>query len=144
MHWGGLWDDIECDYAFPYLIQWEESEKDGHIHVSDTSVVSITPPSPVGCDPIVITYNASGRNLMEADPVHIHLGRTVDEVRWRDVISTAMTRNGVNWTYTYHPPPGTEEISIAFNDGANTWDNNDRQDWHFTVDGCEDATSGLD
>lgn len=109
------------------------------------AVVSIDPPAPTGCDPIVITYNPSGRTLVGVTPVYIHIGRTVNSQRWQDVIlpNPTMTAAGANWTYTYTPPPGTEEISMAFNDGGADWDSNDGADWHFTVDGCEDIPTGL-
>ena len=107
--------------------------------------VSIDPPSPVGCGPITITYNPSGRDLVGVNPVYIHIGRTVNGSRWQDVIlpNPAMTQSGANWTYTYYPAPGTEEISMVFNDGGAIWDNNGGDDWHFVVDACEEAPTGL-
>ncbi|OQA26390.1 MAG: Carbohydrate binding domain (family 25) [Verrucomicrobia bacterium ADurb.Bin345] len=131
---------------------WDNNNKnDWHIPVincgtsTPPATVSINPPSPTGCDPIVITYNPSGRELVGVSQVYIHIGRTVNGVRWRDVIlpNPAMTQSGANWTYTYHPVPGTEEISMVFNDGGAIWDNNDDNDWHFAVDGCEELPTGL-
>jgi hypothetical protein len=103
--------------------------------------VSINPTNPVGCGPITVTYNPSGRNLLGTDPVKIHIGRN----GWQDVIlpNPNMTKSGSLWTYTYTPAPGTTNISMAFNDGGATWDSNGGADWHFTVTGCAAAPTGL-
>lgn len=103
--------------------------------------VSISPTDPVGCGPITITYNPSGRILLGVDPVKIHIGRN----GWQDVIlpNPAMTKSGAYWTYTYTPLPGTTNINLAFNDGASTWDNNTEMNWNFAVAGCEDIPTGL-
>ncbi len=94
------------------------------------------PPAPDGCDPITIYYDPSGRPISGAAQVYIHVGRN----DWQDVLSPdpAMTLDGGVWSYTYHPPPGTEEINFVFNDGAEGWDNNDGNNWNVTVTNCED------
>ncbi len=103
--------------------------------------VSINPTNPVGCGPITVTYNPSGRTLLGVNPVKIHVGRN----GWQDVIlpNPNMTQSGANWTYVYTPAPGTTNINMVFNDGGAVWDNNDDSDWHFAVDGCEDIPTGL-
>ncbi|MDY0145930.1 MAG: carbohydrate-binding protein, partial [Kiritimatiellia bacterium] len=103
--------------------------------------VSINPAAPVGCGPITITYNPSGRVLLGADPVKIHIGRN----GWQDVIlpNPNMTKSGSTWTYAYTPPPGTTNINMVFNDGGAVWDNNTEMNWNFAVVGCEDIPTGL-
>lgn len=103
--------------------------------------VSISPTNPVGCDPVTITYNPSGRDLQGADPVKIHIGRN----GWQDVIlpNPSMSQSGAYWTYVYTPPAGSTNINMVFNDGGATWDNNDGADWHFAVEGCDDIPTGL-
>jgi hypothetical protein len=103
--------------------------------------VTINPTNPVGCGPVTVTYNPSGRNLQGVNPVKIHIGRN----GWQDVIlpNPNMTASGANWTYTYTPPPGTTNINLVFNDGGAVWDNNGGDDWHFAVEGCEDIPTGL-
>ena len=103
--------------------------------------VSISPTNPVGCGPITITYNPSGRNLMGVNPVKIHIGRN----GWQDVIlpNPNMTQSGANWTYVYTPLPGTTNINVVFNDGGAVWDNNDSANWNFAVAGCEMVPTGL-
>ncbi len=102
---------------------------------------SINPTNPVGCGPITITYNPSGRSLMGVNPVKIHIGRN----DWKDVIlpNPNMTQSGAYWTYVYTPLAGTTNINMVFNDGGNTWDNNGGADWHFVVQGCEVIPTGL-
>ena len=103
--------------------------------------VSINPSNPVGCGPIVITYNPSGRPLLGINPVKIHIGRN----GWKDVIlpNPSMTPSGANWTYSYVPVPGTTNIDLVFNDGGATWDNNGGADWRFAVEACEVIPTGL-
>ena len=98
--------------------------------------VSTVPHQPVGCDPITIRYNPIGRNLAPADQVYIHIGRN----GWQDVIdpNPAMTLADGIWSYTYAPPPNTEEINFVFNNGIGTWDNNGGQDWNVVVTDCDD------
>jgi hypothetical protein len=111
-----------------------------------TPVVSIDPASPVGCDPVTITYDPAGRSLAAASSVYIHIGRN----GWHDVIepNPAMTPSGAVWTYVYNVMPGTAQIDLVFNDGnANEelriWDNNGGADWHFAITGCEALLPGL-
>ncbi len=121
---------------------------DWHVNVANCGdeppppqTVSIHPTEPVGCGPITITYNPSGRNLQGVNPVKVHIGRN----GWQDVIlpNPSMTQSGANWTYVYTPLPGTEMIDMVFNDGGAVWDNNDDADWHFAVEGCEAIPTGL-
>ena len=121
---------------------------DWHVNVADCgdqppppATVSISPTNPVGCGPVTVTYNPSGRNLLGADPVKIHIGRN----GWQDVIqpNPAMTRSGANWTYVYTPIPGTEVIDMVFNDGGAVWDNNSGADWHVAVADCVEVPAGL-
>lgn len=105
------------------------------------ATVSINPTNPVGCGPITITYNPSGRPLVGANPVFIHIGRN----GWQDVElpNPAMAASGQNWTYIYTPLPGTTNINMVFNDGGSTWDNNGGNDWHFNVTACDPVPSGF-
>ncbi|NLG36271.1 MAG: hypothetical protein GX548_13055, partial [Lentisphaerae bacterium] len=129
--------------------QWDNNGgADWHVNVANCGdeppppqTVTIDPAEPVGCGPVTITYNPSGRNLLGVNPVKIHIGRN----GWQDVIlpNPSMTQSGANWTYVYTPLPGTEMIDMVFNDGGAVWDNNDDADWHFAVDGCEDVPTGL-
>ncbi len=94
------------------------------------------------CEPITITYNPAGRPLQGASAVKIHIGRN----GWKDVIlpNPSMTKSGANWTYTYYQPlPGSTNIDVVFNDGANQWDNNGGADWHFAITECPDIPTGL-
>ena len=103
--------------------------------------VTLDPAHPGACEPFTIIYNPSGRNLQGAPNVKIHIGRN----GWQDVIlpNPSMTPSGANWTYLYTPLPGTTNINLVFNDGANIWDNNDQQDWHFAITECPDVPTGL-
>ncbi len=102
---------------------------------------SVQPPAPAGCAPVTIIYNPSGRPLLGAPQVFLHVGCN----GWQDVIlpNPAMTASGAYWTYLYTPPPGTHEINVVFNNGGATWDNNDGLDWAFAVTDCEPLPRGL-
>ena len=103
--------------------------------VNPGPAVWTTPENPDGCDPVMIHYNPSGRNLASATEVFIHVGRN----GWQDVVlpNPAMTRDGNAWTYVYAPPPGTTNVNVVFNNGA-TWDNNSDANWNFAVANCPD------
>lgn len=127
---------------------WDNnSGSDWRVSVANCGDGGITPPPPAdtvetipavpqGCDPITIRYNPTGRNLASASQVYIHIGRN----GWQDVLADpnpAMTQDGEVWTYTYDPDIGTEVINFVFNDGAETWDNNDELNWNVTVADCD-------
>ena len=97
--------------------------------------VTFDPAEPVGCVPVAITYDGTGRVLDGAAQVYIHIGRN----GWQNVISPnpAMTSLGNNrWEYTYNMPGETTQLNMVFNDGADTWDNNSEQDWALAVTDC--------
>ena len=102
--------------------------------------VRIEPEQPESCEPITIFYSPSGRSLMTASQVYIHIGRN----GWQDVIepNPAMTLVDGVWTYTYEPGANTEVINFVFNDGGSTWDNNSDANWSYAVGGC-DAPTGF-
>jgi hypothetical protein len=105
--------------------------------------VSISPANPVGCDPITITYNPSGRTLSGTSQVRIHIGGN----NWQGVIepNPAMTQVGDVWTYQYTPTPGTTNINMVFNNGGKPpiWDNNNSANWKFVVEGCAALPEGF-
>jgi hypothetical protein len=97
--------------------------------------VTFDPTEPVGCVPVTITYDATGRGLEGASPIFIHIGRN----GWQDVIDPrpVMTSLGNNrWEYTYTMPGETTELNLVFTDNAGTWDNNNGQDWMLPVTDC--------
>ena len=104
-----------------------------------TGVVSIS--SAGACDPITITYNPDGRPLASASTVKIHIGRN----GWTDAIepNPSMTKSGSVWTYLYTPLPGTTNINMVFNNGADLWDNNSEANWNFAITPCPELPTGL-
>lgn len=106
---------------------------------TNVSTVAFDPPAPSGCVDVTITYTAHDGPLKTAQPVYIHVGHN----DWQDVIDPdpAMTSLGGGvWEYTYAAPVGAYEINCVFNNGAGTWDNNNKNDWKVTVTGCDDIT----
>ncbi|MDK2970352.1 MAG: hypothetical protein PWP23_107 [Candidatus Sumerlaeota bacterium] len=105
--------------------------------VNDTAV-TITPQPPVRGENATITYDATGRALQGATQVNIHLGQN----NWDSVVTPdpAMTSQGSNtWTHTFTVAQDATQIDFVFNDGAETWDNNSGQDWHFTTTEASDT-----
>ncbi len=108
---------------------------DGSGSTPDDDVVEISPdPAQAGQD-VTITYNPAGRILASSSPVYIHHGFN----GWTPTIEPdpAMTWNAVDsvWQITLPVQSSATVIDMVFNDGAGTWDNNDGQDWHFSVSG---------
>ena len=103
--------------------------------------VNFDPAAPVGCVPVTITYDATGRVLDGASQVFIHIGRN----GWQNVIlpNPEMTwMGGELWEYTYTMPGQTTELNMVFNDGAGTWDNNNEQNWALWITGCGEIEAG--
>ena len=152
-YWEYVYETLEDTYEINIVFNdgdgtWDNnSGRDWRLSVANCGDGGITPPppgdvvetvpaAPQGCDPITIRYNPTGRNLAAASQVYIHIGRN----GWQDVLADpnpGMTRDGAVWTYTYHPDPGTEVINFVFNNGAETWDNNDDRNWNVMVADCE-------
>ncbi len=107
-----------------------------HVFVGSTSsgsggddVVSYNPETPVRGGTCTITYNSSGRNLSDANPVYIHLGyNNWDGGSLGDFAMTGTV--GGTWSYTFFVSNNWTQIDSVFNNGSSTWDNNNGQDWH--------------
>ena len=82
---------------------------------------------------VTIQYVATGRNLAPANPVYIHLGWN----HWNPVVSpdAEMTFNPASkcWQYIVTAPTNATNLNFDFNDGQNTWDNNDGLNWNYGV-----------
>ncbi len=136
-------DTFEINMVFTDGTDWDNnSGNDWNITVINCSddeplpTVSTVPEEPVGCDPVTIRFNPSGRSIADAEQMYIHIGRN----GWSDVIDPdpAMTWEGNHWSYTYDPAPGTEVVNFVFNDGDGAWDNNNGNDWHVNIADCDD------
>jgi len=99
------------------------------------SGVTITPDPAVAGQSVLVQYDASGGVLASAGTVYIHYGFN----NWGTVNPTdpPMTYNAgeSTWEITLSVPQSATQFDCVFNDGAGTWDNNNGQDWHFTVTG---------
>lgn len=101
--------------------------------------INTSPEQPNGCEDVTITYVPGTGPLKDASEIYIHVGHDA----WQDVITPnpLMTDSGTgSWSYVYQLHPGTEEINVAFNDGA-TWDNNNGDDWAVIVSNCSQIVS---
>ena len=99
------------------------------------SLMTYSPASPAGCNPVTITYRPNNGPLQSATNIHIHIGHD----GWQGAITPdpSMTPHADgSWTYLFTPQPGTEQINICFNDGAVAWDNHATLDWVIPVTGC--------
>jgi hypothetical protein len=69
--------------------------------------------------------------LSAATSVNIHYG--YNGANWTTVPGVPMTKSGSFWTYSYTVPVPATNITLVFNTGGTTWDNNGGQDWKFAV-----------
>ena len=101
-------------------------------------VVEIDPdPAQAGQD-VTIYYDPAGRPLASASQVYVHYGFN----NWNPTMSPdpPMAWNAAEsvWQITVPVQSSATQLDVCFNDdpgGSGTWDNNDGNDWHFTVDG---------
>ena len=98
------------------------------------SVAVWAPTHPLRGQNLAITYSPNQGPLEGAAQVLIHIGHSLKtQGEWKDVISTNMAASGTDWTYNYTVPTNATSVEFVFHDGNGTWDNNDGDDWHVTV-----------
>ena len=112
-----------------------------HVYIGDGSgggpgdAVVIDPDPAQAGENVLIQYDPAGRVLESAPEVHLHYGFN----EWNPVVSPdpAMTWNATEavWEVTVMVQSSATQLDMVFNDGADTWDNNNEQDWHFSVTG---------
>ena len=111
-----------------------------HVYVGTTSQgggerVTISPDPAVAGQNVTISYDPAGGPLAGAAQVYLHYGFN----HWSPVIAPdpAMTWNAgeAAWQITVLVQSSATQLDLVFNNGAGTWDNNNGQDWHFTVTG---------
>lgn len=98
--------------------------------------VTINPDPAVAGQSVTISYDPAGGPLVGVGQVYLHYGFN----QWSPVISPdpAMTWNAGSsaWEISVPVQSAATQLDMVFNDGAGTWDNNNGQDWHFTVTGA--------
>lgn len=96
--------------------------------------VTFTPSSPRTTDPLIVRYNAAGRNLSNAAPVYLNI--TFDN--WATVSNLVMSPAGTGiWTATNTIPAGTTNAIVYLNDtgtpGTGLVDNNGGANWSVKI-----------
>ena len=96
--------------------------------------VSFSPSAPRTTDPLIVRYNASGRNLSNAAPVYLNI--TFDN--WATTSNQAMSAAGSGiWTLTNAIPGGSTNARVYFNTvntpGGGLVDNNNGTNWSVAV-----------
>lgn len=99
--------------------------------IAPPPTVSLQPAKPVAGKSLTVTYFPGGRNLSQSSNIFIHYGH--DNANWTTAPGFIMTNNGDTRTYTYTVPSVAKSIVMCFNDGKNTWDNNNNQNWTFEL-----------
>jgi hypothetical protein len=114
-----------------------------HVYIGDGSgsggpggdTVVVSPDPPQAGQNVTITYDATGRALESSSQVLLHYGFN----GWNPVISpdAPMTWNATDsvWEVTVPVQSTATVLDFVFTDGAGAWDNNNGQDWHYTVEG---------
>ncbi|MFQ5430542.1 MAG: carbohydrate binding domain-containing protein, partial [Phycisphaerae bacterium] len=133
-----------------------------HVYIGDGSGSGsggnavIVNPDPVQANqPVTVSYDPTGGPIAGATQVYLHYGFD----GWNPVISPdpAMAWNPTasRWELSISVPGSATQLDLVFNDGAGVWDNNNGQDWHFSVvggsppqqpwqlDGTRDADASL-
>ena len=111
---------------------------------------TVTGGAPVGLvvvepDPVqagqqaTVSYNPAGRPLEDATEVFLHAGFNIWAVMIEPDVS--MTEFGGIWRATINVPTHAWQLDLVFNDGAETWDNNGQEDWHYDVEGTIPVTT---
>lgn len=97
--------------------------------------VVLDPETPIAGQSVTISYDPAGGPLNLSGPVYLHYGFN----GWSNVVSpdpqmSDPDGDGV-FEVTVPVAPDASEINMVFNNGAGVWDNNNGQDWAFTVEG---------
>lgn len=118
-----------------------------HVFIGDGSgsggpgedVVAVDPDPAQAGQMASISYDPSNRPLDGAALVYLHVGFN----NWATVVSPdpAMNWNAAEsvWQAIVPVPTTATQLDLAFNDGDGGWDNNNGQDWHFSVLGGSPA-----
>lgn len=105
--------------------------------------VEIAPDPAVAGEPVLVAYDASGGPLAGEPAIFAHVGFN----DWSTVVpDVALSFNGATdaWEALVGVPSDAANISLAFNNGAGVWDNNNGNDWFFDVVGAEPPAFVLD
>ncbi len=107
----------------------------GQSATNPTDRVTVSPEPLQAGQTATVTYDPAGGPLSVTGPIFLHHGFNA----WSQIVSpdTPMTDADADgrWEATIDIPPAAGQLNLVFNDGAGTWDNNNGQDWSFTVDG---------
>lgn len=107
---------------------------EGAVNPSGDRVI-LTPEEPLAGEPVTIAYDPAGGPLASSPSVFLHWGTN----GWSFVASPdpAMTYDATEqvWRTTVVVPESATQINMVFNNAAGTWDNNNGQDWSFSVEG---------
>ncbi len=115
-----------------------------HVYIGDGSgggpgedAVTIDPDPAQAGQQAAITYDPTGRPLDGAAQVYLHYGFN----GWNPVISPDPTMiwndSDSVWQIMVGVSSSATQLDMAFNNGADLWDNNGGTDWHFAVTGGE-------
>ena len=87
--------------------------------------------------PLTVYYNPAGCDLAGASAVYVHYGLTDTDGNtvWTVAPGAAMSsrEGGLYFAATFTPPPGSKTLTVCFNDGVSTWDNNSEANWSFDL-----------
>ncbi|MHC4234067.1 MAG: carbohydrate-binding protein, partial [Planctomycetota bacterium] len=106
------------------------------------SGVSVSPDPPVAGQDVTITYNPEDSPLEGAATIYLHWGINDFAVpRGPDVLMDVNTTGVVDvWEATVSLPKRACRLAFVFNDGADTWDSNNGNDWSYDCDDCRDVS----
>ncbi len=89
--------------------------------------LNFDPATPVSGESLTVTYDGF---LNNESSVNMHWGYD----GWNGVGSTAMSKSGELWTVTVTvPTQASNELNMVFNNGNETWDNNNESDYRVSI-----------
>jgi len=98
---------------------------------AEPATLGFNPNPAISGESLTVTYDGF---LNDASQVNMHWGYD----GWTSVTTTAISKQGDVWTLTMTvPAEAGRELNMVFNNGADTWDNNNDNDYTVTVTDSE-------
>ncbi|GAB4107961.1 MAG: hypothetical protein Kow00105_12860 [Phycisphaeraceae bacterium] len=112
-----------------------------HVFIGSTTInpgdaVALGPDPAIAGEMVTISYDPAGGPLSGSSQVFLHYGFDNWSTVLADVAMNWNASEGV-WDVAVPTLATASQIDMVFNDGLGTWDNNNGQDWHFSLQGAQ-------
>ncbi len=110
---------------------WSTTIRDCDSPIGPSAVTFSNAPA---CQPVTIDYRPNSNPLQTATQIFAHIGFN-DYAIVRPLQPMTKITNNL-WRITLVPTNDATQIDVVFNNGVNTWDNNNGADWAFALNVC--------